>query len=69
MLSSPRSACRSSVSRYTKLSGSTYPVFLRSLVKEQLMSGDFAHNMKLLQSYPPTEIRSVLAEAELLMLR
>ena len=45
------------------------PCRVGSLVREQLMAGDFAHNMKLLQSYPPTEIRTVLARAELLMPR
>ncbi|XP_037081274.1 TBC1 domain family member 13-like [Pollicipes pollicipes] len=39
------------------------------LIRDQLMSGDFAHNMKLLQSYPPVEIRTVLARAETLMHR
>ncbi|XP_043214609.1 TBC1 domain family member 13-like isoform X2 [Amphibalanus amphitrite] len=38
-------------------------------VREQLMSGDFAHNMKLLQNYPPLEIRTVLAKAEWLLSR
>lgn len=39
------------------------------LEREQLMSGDFAHNMKLLQSYPPTEIRTVVAKAAQLLPR
>ncbi|CAG0883784.1 unnamed protein product [Cyprideis torosa] len=33
------------------------------LVKEQLMEGDFSHNMKLLQNYPCTDVFTILSKA------
>lgn len=38
-------------------------LFYYSLMKEQLMEGDFASNVKLLQNFPPIDINQVLMRA------
>lgn len=36
--------------------------------REELLAGDFASNLQLLQSYPPTEVPEILAQSEALRL-
>ncbi|EFN54104.1 hypothetical protein CHLNCDRAFT_136251 [Chlorella variabilis] len=35
-------------------------------VRQELMEGDFASNMKLLQRYPPVDVHVILSRAEAL---
>jgi len=39
------------------------PTPLYSQIREKLLMGDFAENLKLLQQYPPTDMESLIALA------